>query len=415
MGDRHGNVLALGARDCSVQRRHQKVVEESPPPSLADDVLGRLAEHAVAFGRAVGYESAGTAEFLVDRDDVFFLELNGRIQVEHPVTEEVTGLDLVELQLRVADGESLAELRPVTSGHAVEARLYAEDPRTFLPQPGTVRRLSLPPGIRVDAGIDAGDEVGGAYDPMIAKLIAHAPDRDAALDRLAAALDETVVEGVTTNLPFLRWLVAHPAFRAGDVTTAFLTRFPPLSPHPRATPPGPWDDGWRLNLPDARALPALQVEEAAHGGASAGGDGRVTAPMPGKVIDVRVSRGERVESRQPLVVLEAMKMEQVVTAPYDGGVQLGRGRRGRPGRDGRGARDPGDRMTVLGTRVARDETFARREARMEELVAELRERTALVAARRRREGASSGTARAASSPPASASTGSSTRARRSSS
>ena len=321
MGDRHGNVLALGARDCSVQRRHQKVVEESPPPSLADDVLGRLAEHAVAFGRAVGYESAGTAEFLVDRDDVFFLELNGRIQVEHPVTEEVTGLDLVELQLRVADGESLAELRPVTSGHAVEARLYAEDPQTFLPQPGTVRRLSLPPGIRVDAGIDAGDEVGGAYDPMIAKLIAHAPDRDAALDRLAAALDETVVEGVTTNLPFLRWLVAHPAFRAGDVTTAFLTRFPPLSPHPRATPHGPWGDSWRLNLPDARALPALQVEEAAHGGASTGGDGRVTAPMPGKVIDVRVSSGERVESRQPLVVLEAMKMEQVVTAPYDGGVQ----------------------------------------------------------------------------------------------
>ena len=320
MGDRHGNVLALGARDCSVQRRHQKVVEESPPPSLADDVLGRLAEHAVAFGRAVGYESAGTAEFLVDRDDVFFLELNGRIQVEHPVTEEVTGLDLVELQLRVADGESLAELRPVTSGHAVEARLYAEDPQTFLPQPGTVRRLSLPPGIRVDAGIEAGDEVGGAYDPMIAKLIAHAPDRDAALDRLAAALDETVVEGVTTNLPFLRWLVAHPAFRAGDVTTAFLTRFPPLSPHPRVTPHGPWGDSWRLNLPDARALPALQVEEAAHGGASTGGDGRVTAPMPGKVIDVRVSSGERVESRQPLVVLEAMKMEQVVTAPYDGGV-----------------------------------------------------------------------------------------------
>ena len=269
---------------------------------------------------AVGYESAGTAEFLVDRDEVFFLELNGRIQVEHPVTEEVTGLDLVELQLRVADGESLAELRPVTSGHAVEARLYAEDPRTFLPQPGTVRRLSLPPGIRVDAGIEAGDEVGGAYDPMIAKLIAHAPDRDAALDRLAAALDETVVEGVTTNLPFLRWLVAHPAFRAGDVTTAFLTRFPPLSPHPRVTPHGPWGDSWRLNLPDARALPALQVEEAAHGGASTGGDGRVTAPMPGKVIDVRVSSGERVESRQPLVVLEAMKMEQVVTAPYDGGV-----------------------------------------------------------------------------------------------
>jgi acetyl/propionyl-CoA carboxylase alpha subunit len=283
-------------------------------------VLDRLAEYAVAFGTAVGYESAGTAEFLVDGDALFFLELNGRIQVEHPVTEAVTGLDLVELQLRVADGESLADLHPMTSGHAVEARLYAEDPRSFLPQPGTVGRLELPAGLRVDAGVEAGDEVGGAYDPMIAKLIAHGFDREAALDRLAAALAETVVEGVTTNLPFLRWLVAHPAFRAGDVTTAFLARFPPLSPHPREAPPGPWGDGWRLNLPAGRTFAALQVEVAAHGAAT-GGDGRVTAPMPGKVIDVRVERGERVESRQPLVVLEAMKMEQVVTAPYEGGIR----------------------------------------------------------------------------------------------
>jgi acetyl/propionyl-CoA carboxylase alpha subunit len=183
-----------------------------------------------------------------------------------------------------------------------------------------VRRLELPTAIRVDAGVEAGDEVGGAYDPMIAKLIAHGGDREAALARLADALDETVVEGVTTNLPFLRWLVAHPAFRAGDVTTDFLRRFPPLTPRPRAAPPGPWGDGWRLNLPPANALPALQVEEAAHGAAT-GGDGKVTAPMPGKVIDVRVETGERVESRQPLVVLEAMKMEQVVTAPYDGGIR----------------------------------------------------------------------------------------------
>jgi acetyl/propionyl-CoA carboxylase alpha subunit len=320
MGDRHGNVLALGLRDCSVQRRHQKVVEESPPPGVAPVVLDRLAAHAVAFGRAIGYESAGTAEFLVDGDEAFFLELNGRIQVEHPVTEAVTGLDLVELQLRVADGEPLAGLRPVTTGHAVEARLYAEDPRTFLPQPGTVRCLELPARIRVDAGIETGDEVGGGYDPMIAKLIAHGVDRDDALDRLAEALDETVVEGVTTNLPFLRWLVAHPAFRAAEVSTGFLTRFPPLSPAPRAAQPGPWTGGFRLNLPQPPTLPALQVEEAAHG-TVAGGDGRVTAPMPGKVIEVRVESGERVESRQPLVVLEAMKMEQVVTAPYDGGIR----------------------------------------------------------------------------------------------
>jgi acetyl/propionyl-CoA carboxylase alpha subunit len=316
-GDRQGNVVALGERDCSVQRRHQKVVEESPPPRLSPDVCTRLADHAVAFGRAVGYESAGTAEFLVDGDEVFFLELNGRIQVEHPVTEAVTGLDLVELQLRVADGEWLADLRAATVGHAVEARLYAEDPRTFLPQPGAVRTLRLPATIRVDAGIEEGDEVGAGYDPMIAKLVAHGTDRDDALNRLTAALDETVVEGTTTNLPFLRWLVAHPAFRDADLSTDFLMRFPPLSAPARPAPPGPWDGGWRLNLTSAPALAPLEVEAAARTAGAAGGDGRVTAPMPGKVIDVKVLTGARVESHQPLVVLEAMKMEQVVSAPYD--------------------------------------------------------------------------------------------------
>jgi acetyl/propionyl-CoA carboxylase alpha subunit len=317
MGDRHGNVVALGERDCSVQRRHQKVMEESPPPRLPAGVRALLAQHAVAFGNAIGYESAGTAEFLVDGDNVFFLELNGRIQVEHPVTEAVTGLDVVELQLRVADGESLADLEVASHGHAVEARLYAEDPRSFLPQPGVVTRLRLPVTIRVDAGIEEGDEIGGAYDPMIAKLVAHGADRDDTLDRLAAALDETAVEGVTTNLPFLRWLVAHPAFRDADLSTDFLTRFPPLSASPLLPPPGPWDGGWRLNLAPAPALGPLEVEAAALTAGAAGGDGRVTAPMPGKVIDVRVDAGTRVASHQPLVVLEAMKMEHIVSAPYD--------------------------------------------------------------------------------------------------
>ena len=165
IGDRHGTVLALGERDCSVQRRHQKVIEESPPPGLPPALLERIAGHAVAFAAALGYESAGTAEFLVEGDEVFFLELNGRIQVEHPVTEAVTGLDIVELQLLVADGGSLADLRPTPTGHAVEARLYAEDPRTFLPQPGPVRRLVLPTDIRVDAGVEEGDEVGGELRP----------------------------------------------------------------------------------------------------------------------------------------------------------------------------------------------------------------------------------------------------------
>ena len=321
LGDRHGTVVALGERDCSVQRRHQKVVEESPAPNLPDSLRERLAAHAVAFAAELGYESAGTAEFLVDGDDVFFLELNARIQVEHPVTEAVTGLDLVELQLRVADGGRLTGLEPATSGHAVEARLYAEDPRTFLPQSGRVARLVLPAEIRVDAGIEQGDEVGTGYDPLIAKLIAHGDDRDDALDRLAAALEETTVEGVTTNLPFLRWLVAHPGFRAGALSTAFLSRFPPLSRTPRALPAG-WDGGWRLNLASAPELPPLEVESAARSGGTAGAvDGRVTAPMPGTVIDVRVVEGERVSPHQPLVVLEAMKMEQIVTAPYEAGVR----------------------------------------------------------------------------------------------
>jgi len=319
LGDRHGNVLALGERDCSVQRRHQKVVEEAPPPRLSPDLRARLSGHAVAFGREIGYESAGTAEFLVSGDDVFFLELNARIQVEHPVTEAVTGLDVVELQLRVADGESLAGLGldPAPVGHAVEARLYAEDPRAFLPQPGLVRRLRLPATVRVDAGVEEGDEVNASYDPMIAKLIAHGADRTEALDRLAAALEETVVEGVTTNLPFLRWLVAHPAFREADLSTDFLRRFPPLSAPSPAPPAGPWHGGWRLNLPGAPPLAPLEVEAAARARGTGSPDGRVRAPMPGKVIEVRVETGARVESREPLVVLEAMKMEQIVTAPYD--------------------------------------------------------------------------------------------------
>ena len=271
MGDRHGNVVALGERDCSVQRRHQKVVEESPRPVCRRACTRSCARHAVAFGEAIGYESAGTAEFLVDGDDVFFLELNGRIQVEHPVTEAVTQLDVVELQLTVADGESLAELEVESHGHAVEARLYAEDPRTFLPQPGVVTRLRLPATIRVDAGIDEGDEIGGDYDPMIAKLVAHGTDRDDALDRLAAALDETVVEGVTTNLPFLRWLVAHPAFRDADLSTDFLTRFPPLSapPLPAAARPV----GRRL-APQPRARAGARPARGRSGGAHGRRGGR---------------------------------------------------------------------------------------------------------------------------------------------
>ena len=198
-----GGVIVLGGRDCSIQRRHQKLIEESPPCDLDPHVWSQIAAGAVAFAKAVGYEGAGTAEFLVADGDAYFLELNGRIQVEHPVTEEVTGLDIVELQLRVAAGEEL-ELDVSSRGHAIEARLYAEDPRTFLPQAGRIGRLVLPQGIRVDAGVEEGDDIGLSYDPLLAKLIAHGSDRSDAVERLGRALDATEVDGVTTNLPFLR-------------------------------------------------------------------------------------------------------------------------------------------------------------------------------------------------------------------
>jgi acetyl/propionyl-CoA carboxylase alpha subunit len=265
--------------------------------------------------------SAGTAEFMLDGREFFFLELNGRIQVEHPVTELVTGVDLVREQLRIAAGERLELSCFKQQGHAVEARLYAEDPRTFLPQAGTVERLRLPAGIRVDAGVEEGDEVGIAYDPLIAKLIAQGPTRAEALARLADALAETEVGGVTTNLPFLRWLVSHPVVRAGEATTAFLTEHPPLSERPLRLPDSSWRGGWRLNLPASPPAPAPDVDAAAHEHAAGGGESRVTAPMPGTVIRVLVAPGDRVDARRPLLVLEAMKMETPLAAPYDATVK----------------------------------------------------------------------------------------------
>jgi len=315
--DGHGNAYSLGERECSIQRRHQKVLEEAPSPALDPELRDRMSAAAIAFAREIGYRSLGTIEFLLDGRDFYFLELNGRIQVEHPVTEEATGLDLVALQLAVARGDEVDSLRVRFQRHAVEVRLYAEDPVDFLPQAGTVERLRLPPSIRVDAGVAEADEVGVAYDPMIAKLIAAGASRTEALDRLATALEETEVDGVTTNLPFLRWLVTHPAVRAGRTTTAFLTEFPPLSAPPSRLPSGPWATSWRLNLPPPAPAPVPDPDAATNDHRHTGEQSALTAPMPGTVIRVAVAEGQAVEARQPLLVLEAMKMETPVVAPYE--------------------------------------------------------------------------------------------------
>ncbi len=319
LGDSHGTIVALGERECSVQRRHQKVLEEAPSPALDPELRARMGEAAVAFAHAIGYRSAGTAEFMLDGRDFWFLELNGRIQVEHPVTELVSGADLVAEQIRIAQGEPL-QAEPRLVGHAVEVRLYAEDPKTFLPQTGRLERLRLPASVRVDAGVEEGDEVGTSYDPLIAKLIAHGSTREDALDRLARALAQTEVAGVVTNLSFLRWLVAHPALRAGETTTAFLTEHPPLSAPPLRLPDRPWRGGFRLNLPPPPPAPPPDAEASIdHGGAHE--QSSLTAPMPGTVIRVLVSEGDAVQPRQPLVVLEAMKMETPIVSPYEAEVR----------------------------------------------------------------------------------------------
>ena len=275
-GDSHGRITHLHTRDCSLQRRHQKVIEEAPAPNLPDALRERLHRAAEDAARAVGYVNAGTVEFIVEGDEAFFLEMNTRLQVEHPVTEMITGLDLVEWQLRVAAGEALpAEWPPEPQGHAVEARLYAEDPaQDFRPSVGPLRRLRLPgpeAGVRVDAGVEEGDAVTSHYDPMIAKLIMGGAMRNGALDGLGQALRGVEIAGVTTNLALLRRLLEQPDFRAGRFDTGLIARhagtlLAPPAPAPAAvlavtvagwlrnqqgSPAHPWarSDGWRLHGP----------------------------------------------------------------------------------------------------------------------------------------------------------------------
>ena len=231
--DKHGNAVHLGERDCSLQRRHQKVIEEAPAPGMTADLRAKIGSAAVAAAKAVGYSGAGTVEFVADgtgalrADGFWFIEMNSRLQVEHPVTEAVAGLDLVEWQFRVAAGEKLplAQSQIRIDGHAIEARVYAEDPEHgFLPSTGRIVALELPNDIRVDSGVEAGGEVTPFYDAMIAKLIAHAPTREAALDRLIRALERTVIAGVRSNIAFLVKLCRAEAFRQGKVDTGFIDR-----------------------------------------------------------------------------------------------------------------------------------------------------------------------------------------------
>ena len=283
--DTHGHVISLFERDCSVQRRHQKIIEEAPAPGMSPEMRRAMGEAAVAAARSIGYVGAGTVEFIVENAEFHFMEMNTRLQVEHPVTEMITGFDLVEWQLRVACGEPLPSLEPAISGHAFEARIYAEDPaRDFLPSVGTIAHLRSPAvgdGVRVDTGVRAGDTISVDYDPMIAKLIVHGADRRAALQLLRAALAGYEVVGVQTNLGLLRALAAHAAFAAGEVETGFIPRHPEVlaagevasvlavvavvlavvAGRARANvvppdPHSPWaaGDTWRMNLPGEQTV-----------------------------------------------------------------------------------------------------------------------------------------------------------------
>ncbi|MFY0515330.1 acetyl-CoA carboxylase biotin carboxylase subunit [Streptomyces anulatus] len=406
LADTHGNVIHLGERECSLQRRHQKIIEEAPSVFLDEETRAAMGEAAVQAARSCGYAGAGTVEFIVPGDDpasYYFMEMNTRLQVEHPVTELVTGLDLVEWQLRVASGERLpyAQRDITLTGWAIEARVCAEDPsRGFLPSGGTVLALREPQGggVRTDSGLSEGVPVGSLYDPMLSKVIAHGPDRASALRKLRAALADTVILGVPTNAGFLRRLLAHPDVVSGDLDTGLVereaeglvpdgvpdevyaaaaaVRRDALAPRPDA---GGWTDpfsvpsGWRTGgVPAPLTFPLrvagadpvtygapasatvtpdrVTVEldgtvghfhrsgdwlgrdgdtwhvqdhdpvEASLSGAGRSGADTLAAPMPGTVTVVKVAVGDEVEAGQSLLVVEAMKMEHVISAPHAGTV-----------------------------------------------------------------------------------------------
>ena len=420
LGDSHGSLIHLNERECSIQRRHQKIIEEAPSPALDAALRNQMGEAAVRCGKAIGYQNAGTVEFILAPDRSFyFLEVNTRLQVEHPVTESLTGLDLVEEQIRVAQGEALRTSQEAVrfDGAAIEVRLYAEDPSAgFLPQSGKVVDWNLPAaeGLRVDSGVETGSDVGIHYDPMLAKIITSGESRDIALQRMRRALRTLSVQGLTTNREFLLRVLDHPAFVAGEIDTHFIDRHlgdglldqAPASDAERAAlvaalaeqqsgelerelvPNVP--SGWRNNFHtpqwveyafgesdirveyrhlgenrfsvwladvehDVRVIsweePYLTFEDGPHRQCArvvidgerifvhaAGFDaslrrkprfpdkslaipaGGCVAPMPGKVIELRVAEGDAVRAGQVLLIMEAMKMEHTVTAPHDGTV-----------------------------------------------------------------------------------------------
>src|SRR4051794_930575 len=328
LADAHGNVIHLGERDCTIQRRHQKLVEETPSPAVDAELRARIGAIAVDAARAVGYRSAGTVEGLLSREgEYFFLEMNTRIQVEHTVTELVTGIDLVREQLRIAAGEplSIAQEDVVLRGHAIECRINAEDVAAgFRPGPGRIRRYREPagPGVRVDSGVAAGAEVSELYDPMIAKLCVVDVDREAARLRMLRALAEYVVEGVPTLVGFHRALLETAEFAAGETcrdlveSAAIAARAAELTPDPalagEAVAAAAGDEPPRAELAPRRRARVR--------GASAGGEGVVASPIQGRVLSVAVAEGDSVEAGALLCVVEAMKMENEVHAARAGTV-----------------------------------------------------------------------------------------------
>ena len=348
LADSFGTTLWLGERDCSAQRRHQKLIEESPAPNFPDNVRRAMGEAAVKVSRACGYVNAGTVEFLYQDGEFFFLEMNTRLQVEHPVTELVTGLDLVEWQLRIASGEALAFSQDEVArhGHAIEVRINAEDPSggKFIPSPGTITRFDQPsgPGVRLDAGYGAGDTISQFYDNLIAKLVVWSSDREKARRKMLRAIEETVIEGVATTLAADVVILSSEEFVHGTHSTKWVETNLDFSDLPSFTPAvvsigegrvrkdvtaevngrrvavALWVPDGSEDLPARPQSTALKPRRQHHSGVVGSGSGKVTVPMQGTIVKVNVAVGQSVEAGDTVVILEAMKMENAVKAEKSG-------------------------------------------------------------------------------------------------